>query len=853
MEASKIAFELVMSRLQGEDSSRLRSDLQRLWSEMMDENERVTQFKTRIGELESEIASEEEKVQQVESEQELQAQEKKEVEEEIESCRKQKQEQKALESKLKEKLEGIQQEIGQLEEFCQEGSDWTPAQEKELMELRKEQADLEHFLEQKLAKLQSSRQEIQVIRETVEEAESQREKLEGEMQGYRDSISENELESREEQLRKDRADSELRVLKGNVEQHQIELSAKTKRFDEEQQELRLLTVKLDGAKNRLEQYFAEYDNLHQQTQRLTGALDDQVRINKFIGSQLEKTDAEIEVKKVEGKNVNKEMEHLKMMTEHCGKRISTTEEAQVRAEKERLEIRERTKATELEIDAARKENDTLRRQLGDLTKEKEILGQTIEKAEDRTKHANDLIAVYQSTQRNLENEIQGYKTEAIRVREGIEALEDDVKKYESNAVMENQNSLNAVEEAKMRDARIVDLQKRISEGETRLKQQQNLYEAVRSDRNLYSKNLIEAQEGIAEMKRKFKIMNHQIEQLKDEITGKDHSLVKEHFAHHKVEKEREQIKYELTKVRKQTQSSEQIISNQESEIQKLSQVMHEAEDEHVRQQKEHQAILSERDILSSQLTKRSEELTALYEKIKLQMSALRKGEHKYRDSVRKIQRLKGLLRQMRSERKRIEDQTNAVPNLDGEIAKLEREIVQERSKVKALSEEKKRPLNVHRWRKLKSSDPERFHLLERIQHMQLTLISEFEELAAKNAEIAEKEQLYKDLQMVLARQPGPEVADQFAIYQQNLKDKTRQLREMEEELKNHQMNVEEFKEEIGYIDEEMKKLRTNFIDQRIANIRSNQTQDEDFNSSDGIESVSGSEDEQSLMDDRQEI
>lgn len=61
----------------------------------------------------------------------------------------------------------------------------------------------------------------------------------------------------------------------------------------------------------------------------------------------------------------------------------------------------------------------------------------------------------------------------------------------------------------------------IIEGETKLKQQQNLYEAVRSDRNLYSKNLIEAQDEIAEMKRKFKIMNHQIEQLKEEINSKD--------------------------------------------------------------------------------------------------------------------------------------------------------------------------------------------------------------------------------------------------------------------------------------------------------------------------------------------
>lgn len=68
--------------------------------------------------------------------------------------------------------------------------------------------------------------------------------------------------------------------------------------------------------------------------------------------------------------------------------------------------------------------------------------------------------------------------------------------------------------------RINELGKKVSDWEVKLKQQQQLYESVRSDRNLYSKNLIEAQDEIAEMKRKLKIMNHQIEQLKEDITAK---------------------------------------------------------------------------------------------------------------------------------------------------------------------------------------------------------------------------------------------------------------------------------------------------------------------------------------------
>lgn len=42
------------------------------------------------------------------------------------------------------------------------------------------------------------------------------------------------------------------------------------------------------------------------------------------------------------------------------------------------------------------------------------------------------------------------------------------------------------------------------------------------------------QDEISEMKRKFKITSHQIEQLKEEVAAKDLALVKEHFDHMKV-------------------------------------------------------------------------------------------------------------------------------------------------------------------------------------------------------------------------------------------------------------------------------------------------------------------------------
>ena len=63
-----------------------------------------------------------------------------------------------------------------------------------------------------------------------------------------------------------------------------------------------------------------------------------------------------------------------------------------------------------------------------------------------------------------------------------------------------------MEDVKTREMQIFDSKKRIAESETRLKQQQNLYEACRADRNLYSKNLIESQDEITEMKDRNKII-----------------------------------------------------------------------------------------------------------------------------------------------------------------------------------------------------------------------------------------------------------------------------------------------------------------------------------------------------------
>ena len=61
-------------------------------------------------------------------------------------------------------------------------------------------------------------------------------------------------------------------------------------------------------------------------------------------------------------------------------------------------------------------------------------------------------------------------------------------------------------------------------------------------------------------------------------------------------------------------------------------------------------VISERDILGTQLVRRNDEVSLLYEKIKIQQSTLYKGEAQYNQRLEDIRVLKLEIRKLRRER-----------------------------------------------------------------------------------------------------------------------------------------------------------------------------------------------------------
>merc|ERR1712183_376281 len=131
-----------------------------------------------------------------------------------------------------------------------------------------------------------------------------------------------------------------------------------------------------------------------------------------------------------------------------------------------------------------------------------------------------------------------------------------------------------------------------------------------------------------------------------------------------------------------------------------------------------------------------------------------------------------------------------------------------------MGEELENPMNIHRWRKLEGSDPTTYEMIQKIQTLQKRLIGKTEEVVEKDLTIQEKEKLCAELQNILARQPGPEVAEQMSVYQSSLRNKTKQMKSMASELNMSQAQVNEFKYEVERLTRELQNMKKKYYAQK---------------------------------------
>jgi len=715
------------------------------------------------------------------------------------------------ETRARETIQNLKVEIANLTKLVEQGAGLSMGRENSVNELvaakdsvtkERDQLQLESIdLKEKLATVSNKQLKLE---EQLEIADEKISELTQDLQMKQNEIS-------REARKKDKAEREINSHKKELENKTNEIKNLHSQLQRGKDDYSRLELQLKEQRVNHEKASRDIEYLNSRLTKLQQDYQNQIDAADLLANENQTKTVELKAKEEEVHGMKVEISRLNKAREAIQRRLQQAEEGKADVESQRDTLKIQIVGLEREVDVLKKQAEMDKKAADELTRERDLLNKNNTKQQASTKKQEDLVKLHERQKKHLDVEISQYRDEATKQRKLIYNLEKERDRYITEASNLTQKVLHSMEDIKVREMQIFDYKKTIAEAETKLKQQQNLYEAVRSDRNLYSKNLIEAQDEITEMKRKLKIMNHQIDQLKEEITTKEAALVKINLDHTRVEKEKEQLRAELLRMKLQAAESRGQLDMMEKEIGKLQQVIRESDMERKRQMKELDQVISERDILGTQLVRRNDELSLLYEKIKIQQSTLNKGEVQYRQRIEDIRILKLEIKKLRREKIILNRSVATQQDLNREVYHTQRELLRERTRCKALEEELENPMNIHRWRKLEGSDPSAYEMIQKVQALQKRLIQKTEEVVDKEMLIQEKEKLYVELKHILARQPGPEVTEQLRIYQETLRTKTKQMKRLASELNMYESQASEYKYEIERLARELQEIKKKYF------------------------------------------
>jgi len=718
------------------------------------------------------------------------------------------------EQRAKETIHNLKVEIANLSHLVEQGAGLSVNQENTVNSLIAQRDELIKARDKLESQVASLTHDNIVLTETAQRYESEKVQSEVEIADVKDMLNAKRTEEERETRRRDRLESELIELKQNMETRDRVLR-QVKAEIQQQAEVKAATEsKLDGQKNAIHLlrtqealWQRQIGELKRQKQECGDAKKKMIEENHQLDKTLKERHEEIRLCTADRDKTKKALDALK-------RRKALDDEARHEMFLAKAVLKTETENLIREIDMLKKQAETDSKTITDILRDRELLNRALIRCDDRTKDQAKKVKSHDEEAQQLERDVDKIKLDVQDAIKKAYKLDKTREKYGLECSLANSKYMSAVEELKNRDNKISELRKNFADVKAKLAQQKQLYEAVRTDRNLYSKKLVESQDEIAEMKRKFKIMSHQIEQLKEEIKEKEERLKRGHHQHNRMQKECEYYKDQLERAKRRQNNLTSNKETQQAEIKKLESRIQEEEDRRKQQKKKYEETISQRDVLGTQLIHRNDELALQYEKIKIQQKTLQNGELAYKQRLEESRALCIKLAQLKRELHIGKQQVLNIDDLKREVFQLQRELLQERTKVKALSEELENPMNVHRWRKLEGSDPSPFEMMQKVKTLQKRLISKTEEAVEKDLALQEKEKLYLEMRNLLSKQPGPEVVEEVGKQQNNLKEKTKQMKAMAAELNMYHAQLNDYKDEIERVTKDLQDTKRRYFEQR---------------------------------------
>ena len=308
----------------------------------------------------------------------------------------------------------------------------------------------------------------------------------------------------------------------------------------------------------------------------------------------------------------------------------------------KLDIRE----LEIVINKAGKEEQLLKEQIGRMEEERTNIDDEIkltegkrrfveQKTGDKTHKKDSIVENIKEIEKEILN-LQSIEITAQKTVKNLTAMRESMARKASSAMNEVRETR---EELKIKELLILDLRKKQQETEFKLNNYKNLYEEVKSARNKYVNMIQSSSQDLAELKEEIKIIQNELEILKNESAEKDRMLIEyKHMLQVEVQK-RDRNHSKLNKLEFLKKQKKELVDQNINEIEKLLMIIQSLEQEMLRLRKSYENACESRNYTGIQLIDRNDELCILYEKSNIQENILKNGDAeitKLDDEIRMI-------------------------------------------------------------------------------------------------------------------------------------------------------------------------------------------------------------------------
>ncbi|XP_067630514.1 cilia- and flagella-associated protein 58 [Eurosta solidaginis] len=474
--------------------------------------------------------------------------------------------------------------------------------------------------------------------------------------------------------------------------------------------------------------------------------------------------------------------------ENTSRKYAALNDARAKAEQENTQLKTQLNTQEKELESMRRIVRNLEKNNEGLIKERDTL--KLDFVAERQ------LAIQTDEQfQESQHEIKSLKESKFALEIRLKKLQEDYTKVQKEKVKKVEeiqvlmDKIDAVQnEVQLKANYEIELKRTISDLEQKLSHIQRQQAELLNEKNNVVRNLQISDEKHNKLEQQIANLQEQIENFKNKVELREGEIGRLQLQIDKMEKERRMLKTELHYTKLSHQHTRCELEERKKECDRYTKLMQDENQKLSQLKRELDHLRDEKNKVSVAFTKCNEGCVHLKDQLQTLQTAYDQTEKQYSQCQEDLHLMRVEIKNLRTERNVLRRDRENAADLHQELLQIHRLLNQERIKARAMQEELMTPLNIHRWRILQGSDPEKMDLILKIQTLRKQILQQNVSALQQGQALEEAQRLYDALKEFMLKLPSHKIRAELNNVKAILSNKERKLKALIAELQMKDMD-----------------------------------------------------------------